>query len=83
MEKFVSNSANMGKNNINKELNSEELNEKPICSNILKIVIKNKRINTYSKIIKDIFPKILQKMECKIIGPQGKVKRFCVGMFSL
>ena len=59
MEKFVSNSANMGKNNINKELNSEELNEKPICSNILKIVIKNKRINTYSKIIKDIFPKIL------------------------
>tara|TARA_B110000090_G_C12933911_1_gene274634 strand:+ start:326 stop:475 length:150 start_codon:yes stop_codon:yes gene_type:complete len=49
----------MGKNNINKELNSEELNEKPICSNILKNVMKNKKINTNSKTIKDKFPKIL------------------------
>ena len=59
IEKLESKSANVGKNNINRELNSDALNEKPICSNILKIVIKNKRINTYSKIIKDRFPKIL------------------------
>ena len=59
IEKFESNSDKVGKNNINKVLNRDELKEKPICSKILKIVMKNKKIKTNSKIINETLPKIL------------------------
>ena len=59
IEKFNNNLVIVGKNNNSKEQQMADKNEKPMYSNILKIIIKNKAINIYSKIIKDIFPKIL------------------------
>jgi hypothetical protein len=50
---------NVGKNKTSREPHIADENEKPIYSNILKSVMKNKAVKTNSKIIKDIFPNIL------------------------